>query len=751
MTIALIDNFLWCALQVTLLVVAGALLYLLLRRHASLCAALPQWCLAMVVVLSLLVVSPWPSWSWLGQTLSEESQSAQTVFLDVLPELDSAQLSSLENHGFQLKAQPSEEEPPTVEFVPLPSVATTIPTPNSIPWNWGSWKEGFLFLAGISFLLATVRLLFAWRELKKRIRSSVLIKDEKLQAEFSTLHQRYGIARPVTLRESSYDDIPATIGWRRPLILLPSSWREWTPEQRRAVLAHELAHIEHHDFATWLAAQMPLLLHSYHPLVHWFARQLRWEQEISADRRAIEVLGDREGYLTALAELALKPTKNHRPRHEYALAPSSSMLLRRLQMLRKNRTEKTPSAPRFLRGLLLASLCAVLLGVSGLRAQAPNVGTTASITSMVMISTPPPYDADKNTEVFWETQFSLIKSQFVLKAVLEQPQVADTELVKSQKDPVVWLQKELKVSRIPDSPVLRFQFNCPAAEAATGAKIIDALMKIYKQEVDKKQSFQSKRSNVMHQNLTKLHKELLEELQEKTLKYETLVAEIGGAVAPIANSVLNMLINEVRQIQAQIMKKKEELVEITVTKTVAEQQAKSTTALEQAVANELDKDPMIANFNADVYAYMTQILALKAKSKKGTSAEIKRLKETLAQMQQEAERYRKETEIETRKALKSAPNDMLAAIKLEYNLRSNYIKAEIFKLNEEYEEKVTEIEQRGVKSGKLARLDFEILQLQQIEQEMDYKLRSWLIDNQSSVKAIILMPATVTSNPTVSE
>ncbi len=92
MTTALFDNFLWCALQVTLLAVVGAVLYLLLRRDAILRSALPRWCLMMVVFLSLLVVSPWPSWSWFERSLSDESQGTQTVFLDAIPELDSQQL-----------------------------------------------------------------------------------------------------------------------------------------------------------------------------------------------------------------------------------------------------------------------------------------------------------------------------------------------------------------------------------------------------------------------------------------------------------------------------------------------------------------------------------------------------------------------------------------------------------------------------------------------------------------------------------
>src|SRR3712207_8858143 len=35
---------------------------------------------------------------------------------------------------------------------------------------------------------------------------------------------------------------PATAGWRRAVIFLPEDWRTWGDDERRAVLAPELAH-----------------------------------------------------------------------------------------------------------------------------------------------------------------------------------------------------------------------------------------------------------------------------------------------------------------------------------------------------------------------------------------------------------------------------------------------------------------------------------------------------------------------------
>jgi len=326
----LTDSYLWCALQVTIFSTAGALLYFLLHGQTGLRATLPRWCLAMVVVLSLLAACPWPHWPWLQQSLSNDSEPLQTQILRSSSGFDRELLPPAANRGRPTKTIPSETSRVTAEFVRTPTADAAHWANLKLPWNSGFWKACFLILVCVSSILATVRLLIAQRELTRRIRSSVLIESARPLNEFSELQQHFGVSRPVILRESPPDLMPATIGWRRPSILLPQSWREWTPEQRRAVLAHELAHIEQHDFATWLAAQLPILLHSYHPMVHWLARRVRWEQEISADRRAAEVLGDRAGYMAALAELALRQTTKRKERHTYSLAPTSSMLLRRL-------------------------------------------------------------------------------------------------------------------------------------------------------------------------------------------------------------------------------------------------------------------------------------------------------------------------------------------------------------------------------------------------------------------------------------
>lgn len=209
-------------------------------------------------------------------------------------------------------------------------------------------------------------------------------------------------------------------------------------------------------------------------------------------------------------------------------------------------------------------------------------------------------------------------------------------------------------------------------------------------------------------------------LSEKMNEYHTLNKEIGGASSPISNPELNQAITEARQIQAEIIKNKQELVDQAVELELMKKQSSSSTAtaMERAVAAELDQDPKLASYKAEEEAVAQQIRALRANARNGTSAQIKRLSETLADMQQEAYEYRLQTEQEIRSELKRAPNEMLDMASTEYVVNRRRIEAKIAKLNEQYDAKIASMEHTFEADGELALLEAEIVQLQELEQQL---------------------------------
>jgi hypothetical protein len=225
-------------------------------------------------------------------------------------------------------------------------------------------------------VVAIVRLVLGLLTVARHRLRSKAIDDTQILELLDVLCAELGCVKSIVLRESSELGSAATIGWRRPLILLPPEWREWTPAERRSVLAHEIAHIRHNDFLFWLFAQSGLLLHFYHPLVHWLANRLRLEQELAADATAAAHSGGARPYLKTLAELALRQADRPVAWPARTFLPTKGTLMRRVEMLRDTGLVRG-SAPQWRRGLAVATLLGAAVLLSGIRPPEGGLATAA--------------------------------------------------------------------------------------------------------------------------------------------------------------------------------------------------------------------------------------------------------------------------------------------------------------------------------------------------------------------------------------
>jgi beta-lactamase regulating signal transducer with metallopeptidase domain len=231
---------------------------------------------------------------------------------------------------------------------------------------FGSWRV--VALVGLAAAgLGVARLAIGFVFVFMTLRRSRPVTDPGLIATADELRTTLACRRTVRLRESSRVGSGATAGWLRPVVLLSPMWRTWSPAERRAVIAHELAHVARGDFVGRLAARLAVALHGYHPLVRWLAARLELRQEMAADARAASACHGRPAYLKCLAGLALKadarplgpvPTFLSRPR----------TLFRRIAMLRV--TDDTTARRRRWPGVAIALLGVAALALHGSRPQA---------------------------------------------------------------------------------------------------------------------------------------------------------------------------------------------------------------------------------------------------------------------------------------------------------------------------------------------------------------------------------------------
>lgn len=83
-------------------------------------------------------------------------------------------------------------------------------------------------------------------------------------------------------------------------------------------------------------------------------------------------------------------------------------------------------------------------------------------------------------EVFKRTQMALIQSRLVLGSALKRPEVAALKVVKDQKDPVSWLEENLRVDYPHDAEILRISMR--GSDPKELAKLVNAVAGVYVDE-----------------------------------------------------------------------------------------------------------------------------------------------------------------------------------------------------------------------------------------------------------------------------
>ena len=126
-----------------------------------------------------------------------------------------------------------------------------------------------------------------------RLCRNASMASASLREQLNQLVSRSG--RSPRLLVSPRIDRAVAMGIWRPTIVLPERFNTHESQQgRRAVLAHEWAHIHNRDL--WLLAfgRCLLLILFAHPLYWWLRHQVRDDQEAIADAAAVGVSGTKE-------------------------------------------------------------------------------------------------------------------------------------------------------------------------------------------------------------------------------------------------------------------------------------------------------------------------------------------------------------------------------------------------------------------------------------------------------------------------
>jgi beta-lactamase regulating signal transducer with metallopeptidase domain len=287
-------------------------------RYAVLCGALGSMLLA-------------PAMTFLVMRLSSSAASIPTMAVSVAPVMASLAGSSK-----------------------LPSAAE----PFWFEWLVRIWLSGVVILG--------LRSLGGWVLAQRLKRWKTAPAAESFQRAALLLRARLGIRVAVRILRTAAAEVPATLGWLRPVVLLPvSAFTVLTPEQIELLIAHELAHVRRHDYLVNLVQTAVETMLFYHPAVWWVSGRIRAEREHCCDDLAVAACGKVNLYVSALA--TLEGLRGSRP--ALVVAADGGSLLERIQRL-LGREPRHRDAPPVWWGALLPAVVVLAVVFSAALPQA---------------------------------------------------------------------------------------------------------------------------------------------------------------------------------------------------------------------------------------------------------------------------------------------------------------------------------------------------------------------------------------------
>jgi beta-lactamase regulating signal transducer with metallopeptidase domain len=162
-----------------------------------------------------------------------------------------------------------------------------------------------------------------------------------------------GISKEVFIYISEHITVPSTIGYLKPIILLPlATVNQLSVEQLEAVIIHEMAHIRRNDYLVNLMVTFIETILFFNPFAHLLGRAIRKECELCCDDEVIRQQ-DPEAYAHAL--LLLERTKV-KPAMAMAATGKQGMLLGRVKRILNIPDQEVKYRHKLLALVLLAGL-----------------------------------------------------------------------------------------------------------------------------------------------------------------------------------------------------------------------------------------------------------------------------------------------------------------------------------------------------------------------------------------------------------
>ncbi|MBR4977107.1 MAG: hypothetical protein IKY61_08620, partial [Thermoguttaceae bacterium] len=185
---------------------------------------------------------------------------------------------------------PTAVETPELAAAPVSTAASS--STDGVRSGWFQFFEvaAFVFLAVWAFglVVAFVYLVRSADVCRRWIQFSAPVEDADVLALYRRCADSLEIDSPPRLATTTDLTSPALLGWRRPVVLVPSEYVDALSEERLThVLLHELGHFKRGDAATGFLAFFVLATHWFNPLFWLAARSFHATREEACDALAL--------------------------------------------------------------------------------------------------------------------------------------------------------------------------------------------------------------------------------------------------------------------------------------------------------------------------------------------------------------------------------------------------------------------------------------------------------------------------------
>ncbi|MGZ3880805.1 MAG: M56 family metallopeptidase [Flavisolibacter sp.] len=239
----------------------------------------------------------------------------------------------------------------------------------------------FLISASLAYLgllaFPCYRLFKNWRFVQRIKKEGLLKANLNYRLFVNKISAHLDITKKVFVYISELVTSPVTVGYLKPIILLPvAALSNLSTQQVEAILLHELSHIRRYDYlVNFLVSIISTFLY-FNPFVKQFVRAIEEERENCCDQLVLQFGYDKVGYASALLTLE----KLSASRHALALAATGkNYLINRIEKIVGMEPKKGFKRNQFA-GLLAALFCIVAFNsILIIKDEKQNTGLYAAV------------------------------------------------------------------------------------------------------------------------------------------------------------------------------------------------------------------------------------------------------------------------------------------------------------------------------------------------------------------------------------